>query len=195
MTLSLLFSVLRGAILAVNLFALTVALIAWGVRSRRISPFNRWALMVRRWGDPLIRATERRLLASGGDPTTAPWWLLGTTVVGGLALLSAAQWAVAAGFTVEAAAEAGPRGLLALAVDLAYDVVVFALLVRVVGSWFGIGRWTRWMRPAYHVTDWIVGPLSRAIPPLGVVDVSPLAAWLLLWMIRGLIVSVVLRAG
>lgn len=195
MTLAYCFFVLRGLVLAANLFALTIALIAWAVRSRRISPFNRWALMVRRWGDPLVRATERRLLASGGDPTTAPWWLLGTTLVGGLLLLSVAQWLVDAGFTVRAAAESGPVELVALAVNVAYDVVVLALVMRVLGSWFGVGRWTRWMRPAYQLTDWIVRPLARVIPPLGVVDVSPLVAWLLLWMARGLVVYVVLRAG
>lgn len=195
MTLAYGFFVLRGLVLAANLFALTIALIAWGVRRRRISPFDRWAGMIRRWGDPLVRATERRLLASGGDPTTAPWWLLGTTLIGGLLLLSLAQWLVEAGFTVRAAAQSGPVGIAALTINVAYDVVVFALLMRVLGSWFGVGRWTRWMRPAYRITDWIVQPLARVIPPLGVIDVSPLAAWLVLWMVRGLLVYVVLRAG
>lgn len=195
MTLAYCFFVLRGLVLAANLFALTIALIAWAVRSRRISPFNRWAGMVRRWGDPLVRATERRLLASGGDPTSAPWWLLGTTIVGGLLLLSVAHWLVDAGFTVRLAAESGPVEMVALAVTVAYDVVVIALVMRVLGSWFGVGRWTRWMRPAYQITDWIVQPLARVIPPLGVIDVSPLVAWLLLWILRGLVVYIVLRAG
>ncbi|MGH7592165.1 MAG: YggT family protein [Gemmatimonadales bacterium] len=194
MTLAYCFFVLRIAVFAANLFALTIALIAWAVRTRRISPFNRWASTVRRWGDPLVRATERRLLASGGDPTTAPWWLLGTTLVGGLLLLSVAQWLVEAGFTVQAAAESGPVEMIALAINVAYGVVVLALVMRVLGSWFGIGRWTRWMRPAYQLTDWIVRPLSRLIPPLGMFDVSPLVAWLLLWMVRGLVVYVLLRA-
>jgi len=54
----------------------------------------------------------------------------------------------------------------------------------VIASWFGLFRYSRWIRPAYILTDWIVEPLRRVVPPLGTMDVSPLVAWLGLYLIR-----------
>jgi uncharacterized protein YggT (Ycf19 family) len=45
------------------------------------------------------------------------------------------------------------------------------------------------MRPAYVLTDWIVEPLRRALPPLGVFDLSPLAALFVVWAIQRLLLS------
>jgi YggT family protein len=44
------------------------------------------------------------------------------------------------------------------------------------------------MRPFYLLTDWIVEPLRRIIPPLGIFDISPLVAWLLVQLVVGLVV-------
>ena len=55
-----------------------------------------------------------------------------------------------------------------------------------------MGRWpNRWLRPAYRITDWIVEPLRRVIPPIGVIDITPLAAWLLLQILLGIILRLI----
>jgi YggT family protein len=89
------------------------------------------------------------------------------------------------------AAEAGPRGITRLVVYYATQLILFALLARVIGSWFGVGRYNRWMRPMYVLTDWIVEPLRRIIPPLGIVDITPLVAWFLLLLLRGWVISLI----
>ena len=75
---------------------------------------------------------------------------------------------------------AGPRGIAAFLIASAFDLVILALLIRVIGSWFGIGRWTPWMRPLHVITDWIVRPMQRIVPPVGGFDLSPLAAYFVL---------------
>ena len=192
MILSLVFQILRAAVLAATVLTLAIALTDWAVRAGHLTPFHWWTRLMRRVGDPLTRPVERRLAPAGGDPRTAPWWLLAFTLLGGLLTLSIAQWLVNAGYTVHAAFSTGPTGVAAMVLGLAYDTLILALAMRVVGTWFGIGRWTRWMRPAYQITDWIVMPLSRVIPPLGAVDLSPLAAWLALWVARGLLLRLIL---
>src|SRR5207244_12533969 len=73
-----------------------------------------------------------------------------------------------------------------------YSVLFAALLLRVIGSWFGLFRYSRWMRPAYAVTDWLVEPIRRLLPPMGALDWSPLVAWLVLWLLKQLLLNVVL---
>src|SRR5207249_4048908 len=62
--------------------------------------------------------------------------------------------------------------------------VAGALLLRVVASWLGWFRYSRWIRPAYALTDWLVEPIRRLLPPAGAIDFSPLVAWLVLWVLR-----------
>src|SRR6266581_2810349 len=45
-----------------------------------------------------------------------------------------------------------------------------ALIVRVVAAWFGMFRYSRWIRPAYILTDWIVAPVRRIVPLVGAFD-------------------------
>src|SRR6266545_4492292 len=75
---------------------------------------------------------------------------------------------------------------------VAYNVLVFALMVRVIAAWFGVFRYSRWMRPVYALTDWLVEPIRRVLPPMGALDWSPLVAWLALWILKQLLLSVVM---
>ena len=178
---------LRAAVLAATLFSLAIALTARLIRMGQLGPFNPWSRFIRRTGDPLVRWMERRVVRAGGDPRAAPWWLLILVVAAGLVLLSTVEWLTSFAYTVRYAVAEGAVGITALILTLLYDVEVLALIVRVVGSWFGMGRWNRWTRPAYRLTDWVVTPLARVIPTWGTIDVTPLAAWFMLWVIRQLL--------
>jgi YggT family protein len=192
-TFQLALTVLRYAVLAATLVALAIALTAQAIRSGRLTPFHPWSRSVRRTTDPVLRWMERRVVRAGGDPRSAPWWLLVLAVGGGLLLLSLVGWV--AGFldALRYAFAAGPVGVAAFALALAYDLVVLALFIRVIGSWFGMGRWHPWLRPAYRLTDWIVTPLGRIIPAIGAVDITPLAAWFVLWVARQLLFTILAR--
>jgi YggT family protein len=45
------------------------------------------------------------------------------------------------------------------------------------------------VRPAYILTDWIVAPIRRVVPPLGAVDLSPLVAMMVLSILRQILLS------
>ena len=53
-------------------------------------------------------------------------------------------------------------------------------------------RYSRWLRPAYWLTDWVVEPLRRVLPPFGMFDLSPLAAIFVLWILRAVIFAILL---
>jgi len=107
----------------------------------------------------------------------------------GAVVLSLLDWVLSVVLQVADAAGGGPRALVRLGVVVVYNVFFIALLVRVFGSWFGAFRYSRWMRPAYVLTDWLVEPLRRMLPPMGIFDFSPLAALLVLWVLKTFLLS------
>lgn len=187
----LLLAVVRGAVALGCGAAAVVALTHLAVRRGRLGLFSWWARTVRGAAAPALRPIERRLLARGGNPQDAPYWLFGLALLGGLALVSLTQWSLGAVAYARYAARGGVRGVLALLVRAGATVLSVALVVRALGSWVGIGRWTRWMRPCYALTDWIVSPLQRVIPPIAGMDLSPVAAWILVQMAAGLLLGVI----
>jgi YggT family protein len=41
------------------------------------------------------------------------------------------------------------------------------------------------------MTEWLVAPIRRVLPPVGMFDLSPLVAWLALTVLRSLLLSLV----
>jgi YggT family protein len=185
-------NVVRTLVFAVFALSVLVALGSWAVRTRRINPFGKLAQTIGRTTDPILQPIERWLIARGTNPQNAGWWLLGISVVGGIIAVTLTEWVIVQMVRLASAGEAGPRGVFRLIVYYAAQLVTIALIVRVVGSWFGKGRLNKWMKPAYRLTDWIVEPLRRIVPPLGMFDITPIVAYLLIqWLILPLIMRVI----
>jgi YggT family protein len=189
---ALLDSVTRGFVVAVFAYAVVVAATHWAVRSHRLNPFGGWARFVRRISEPVLRPLERRILRAGGSPSDAPLWLLGIALVGGLVLISLMRWAIGVTYELGALAQAQPRDWLIAAVSWVFRILMVALLVRVIGSWFGVSPYAKWMRPFVWLTEWLLEPLRRLLPPFGPLDLSPMVAYLLLWIAQQAIVRALL---
>ncbi|MEE8250831.1 MAG: YggT family protein [Gemmatimonadales bacterium] len=182
--------ILRVVVFAVFAGSVVVAVGSWLVRSKRINPFGSTAKMIRSLADPVLSPLERLILRRGGNPQNAEWWLLGITAVGGIVVISLTGWIGRQLALVAAAGSSGPRGLLRLSIYYAGQIVLISLVVRVIGSWFGVGRFSKWMRPFYLLTDWIVQPLRRIIPPIGRIDITPIVAWFALQIVLGWIIRI-----
>jgi YggT family protein len=182
--------VIRTLVITALVYASVVALTHWAIRTRRISPFSAWPRLVRKLSDPVVLRLERRVIAAGGSPQNAPLWLVGLVIAGGLVLLSLMHWllGIVAGLSV--ATRGGPRVWLRLVVSAVFTVLMAALLIRVIASWFGIGPYRRWMRPIFALTSWLIDPIRRVLPPFGMFDFSPMVAWLVLYVVRGFVLGV-----
>ncbi|HXG43357.1 MAG TPA: YggT family protein [Gemmatimonadales bacterium] len=167
-----------------------VAATHWAVRARWLDAFGPFPRLVREVSAPFVRWMERRLLRAGGNPVQAPYWLFLAVVVGGLILLGVLAWLLRFIAQLVWAAQS-PGSLGYLLVNLAFQLVIIALIVRVVASWIGIGEYRRWMRPVYHLTEWLLGPLRRVIPPLGLVDITPLVAYFILILAQRFVLKVI----
>lgn len=182
---------LRYLVFAAFATSVLVALASWLVRTRRISPFGALGRTLRTASAPLIRPIETRLVRAGGNPVHAGWWLVVAVAAAGVLLITLWNWLVDTAFSVAAAYAAGPRAMIVLAVDVVYRILFVALWVRVLAGWFGYFRYSRWARPAYALTDWLVEPIRRVLPPAGGFDWSPLAALLALWVLKRVLLTIV----
>lgn len=139
---------------------------------------------MRRWSDPILKPFERRVISWGGNPQDAPLWLAGAVLLAGLALILVVRWLLETVVALDAMRGAGSGAWLRLVISALFSLLMTAILIRVIGSWLGAGRYNRWMRPFYRVTDWIIEPIRRRLPPFGAIDLSPVAAYLLLLLLR-----------
>ena len=185
------FSVLDVAVRMVVIVALAyaavVALTHWATRSRRINPFGAWARFIRKLSDPLLLPLERRIIRFGGSPQNAPLWLLVIVIGAGLVLLSLTSWLIGTAAGLMMIAHGGARVWVRVLVDAIFTVLMAAILIRVIGSWLGVGPYNRWMRPVYALTSWLIDPIRKILPPMGMIDFSPMVAWLVLYVVRGFV--------
>src|SRR5690606_24828691 len=65
--------VARMAFLVIGIGTAVGCALAWGVRTRRISPFSAVARVTRSVMDPLIGPVELRVIRAGGGGAAAPW--------------------------------------------------------------------------------------------------------------------------
>jgi YggT family protein len=181
----------RTLVIVALAYASLVALTHWAVRTRRIGPFGAWPRSVRRISDPVLLRLEKRIIAAGGSPQNAPLWLLGLVIAAGLILVSLTNWFIGILAGLSAAVNGGPRVWLRLAVSAVFTILMAAILIRVIASWLGIGPYRRWMRPVVALTSWLIEPIRRILPPMGMFDFSPMVAWLVLYVVRGFVLGMI----
>jgi YggT family protein len=51
------------------------------------------------------------------------------------------------------------------------------------------------MRFLFDVTEPLLGPLRRIIPPLGWIDISPIVAFIILWLFQAAIAGTLIRGA
>lgn len=180
---------LRSVFLAVGVALAVLATLDWAVRTRRLAPFSGVARFTRSRIDPRLAGVERQVVRAGGHASATPWWgLVGYVVVAALVL---AAVDMTAGLLREAmlASTMGGMGVLFLLVRWTFAFLRFALLVRVVSSWFPRMAYSRWIRWSFGATEWMLRPLRAVLPSLGVVDITPIVAYFALQLLQAVLES------
>lgn len=77
-------------------------------------------------------------------------------------------------------------------VDILFQALIFAILARVLLSWFRIAPYNPAVRFLNDITEPILAPLRRVIPPLGLLDITPLVALFLLSIVRDMLINALL---
>jgi YggT family protein len=81
--------------------------------------------------------------------------------------------------------------LLIYFIDVFFTLLSLAILARVLLSWIRVSPYHPAVEFLYRITEPILAPLRRAIPPLGMVDISPVIALILLQIIQQILVAII----
>ena len=157
----------------------------WAVRTRRVNLFGGVARFARTKIDPMLAPIERRVVAAGGAPASAPLWGLAAVVIGGILLVSLLNFITGELYQMMFAVGSGPAGIFKLIVSWLFDFVRIAILVRVISSWLPISPYSKWIHWSYAVSEPILRPLRQVIPSLGMIDITPIIAYFLIGFIQG----------
>ncbi len=164
--------------------AALICVVDWLVRTRRISPFSWVARFIRARIDPLVAPIERMVLRAGGRPSSAAWWAFLALVVIGILVISLLQL-VGGLLTQVVMVSYDPRRVPALLIGWAFSILQLALIVRVIASWLPVSPRAWWLHWSFVLTEWMLAPLRRLIPRIGMIDITPLVAWFALSLIQG----------
>jgi YggT family protein len=175
--------VVRVVVFWLAVVVAVLAVLDWSVRTRRVNPFSLIGRYTRRFIDPLMRPVERLVVRRGGLPANAPWWALGFVVVGGLLLLTLLNH-LAGFFANVVFGLSSPARFGVMLLSWVFGLLKLAIAVRVISSWVRVSPYSKWVRWSFTLTEWLMAPLRRVIPPLGMVDVTPFVAYLLIVIVQ-----------
>ena len=186
--LALVSATLRTVLLAGGIAFAGVATVDWAVRTRRLNPFSGVSRFMRTRVEPRLAGVERQVTRVGGHPASTPWWALVLYVVFAALLLAALDMLSSLLREALVATSMGRAGLLLLVVRWIFAFLRLALLVRVAASWFPRLATRRWVAWSFGATEWMLRPLRRVVPTMGVMDITPIVAYFALqiaqWMVE-----------
>ena len=88
------------------------------------------------------------------------------------------------------------RDDIATYVDALFVVYSVVILVRILLSWVRVSPMRQPWRAIhtffYESTDWFLNFFRRVIPPVGILDISPIVALIVLWILQRLAVELIL---
>lgn len=191
------FQLIWYVIVAAIIAVIALMLVRFILNYADLNPFSRPVIFVRRLTDPFVNPVRRALIGFGIKPNGAPLFVVLLAILLGyfVLMLSASILNTAAGIVLSVAS-LGAGGVVALFGYVLYGLLsLYSLLIvmRIIFSWGQVSYGNRVMRFLTNATDPILLPLRRMIPPLGMFDISPIVAFLIIWLFQGAIAMTLLR--
>ena len=164
-----------------------------------LNPFGATHRTVRRLTDPLVIPARGALREFRADPKFAPIIVIVIVILFGFMgfqLLGIIERMVlSVFFSLEAGDVAAIVGSILYGLISVYILLLF---VRVIFQMARVSYTNRLMRFLVNITEPLLGPLRRMIPlvrlgTMGMMDISPIVAFIILWVIQAAIAGTLLR--
>ncbi len=184
---------IQYAVAAVVLGVIVLMLVRLLLNFADLNPFSRPVIFMRRLSDPLVNPVRRSLIQFGFGPNITPLVVILISVLLGWFVLQLAQ-SILFTFAGVVASIQSARVIAVVGYLLYGFLSIYMLLItiRIIFSWGNVSYSNRVMRFLVNATDPLLVPLRRLVPPLGVFDLSPLVALLILWLLKTAVAAVLL---
>jgi YggT family protein len=159
-----------------------------------LNPFGWPARTLRRLTDPFVMPVRGALRGFGVDPKFAPLVVILLAVLLGYFVLqlvgTLASTIAGVILSIQNGAMISVLGFILYGLISIYILLIF---IRIIFSWGMVSYGNRIMRFLVDATEPLLAPLRRIIPPLGRMDISPIFAFLILWLFQQAIAGTLLR--
>ena len=85
------------------------------------------------------------------------------------------------------------RGFILYFVWILFTILQFAIIIRALMSWFNPSPDNPIARVVYELTEPVLAPLRRIVPRIGMIDITPIVAILLMNVIQQVLDSTLSR--
>jgi YggT family protein len=182
------------AVIAAVVGVLVLVLLRFIANQADLNPFAWSSLTIRRLTDPFIGPIRRGLMGFGVDPKYAPLIaILLTIVLGWFSLqLVASVTNTLAGILYSL----GRHQVVPVIGYVLYGLVslyILLIFIRIIFSWGMASYSNRVMRFLVSSTEPLLGPLRSRVPLVGNFDISPIVAFVILWLLQAAIARTLLQ--
>ncbi len=197
LVLGAIFQLVWYAVVAVIVAVIALMVVRFALNYADLNPFSRPVIFVRRLTDPLVNPVRRALLGFGIHANGAPLVVILLAILLGyfVQLLSAGVLDTVAGVALSVSSMR-PGGVVALVGYLLHGALTLYMLfvvIRIIFSWGQVSYANRVMRFLVNATEPLLAPLRRTVPPVGVFDISPIVAFIIIWLFQAAIRMTLLR--
>ena len=192
-----LFQFISWGVTAIVFAAIVLVVLRSLINYMDLNPFSWLAVTLRRSTEPILRPVRAVLIGFRVDPKIAPFIVIILVIVAGYLLVqvvSGVLWTIAGVIYALTSRQLGtPVAIAGYLLFGLLELYMLAIFVRIVFSFVGVGYGNRLMRFLYRITEPLLGPLRRMVPPVGMFDVSPMVAVIIVWVCKAAVAGLLLK--
>ena len=162
-----------------------------------VNPFTWSARTVRRLTDPVVMPVRRMLLGFRIDPRAAPF-------VAAVLIILVAFFAIqvmssflntVAGilYALAGGKQGAPVAIVGYLMFGCLGLYTLMIFIRIIFSWGTVSHSNSWLRFMIRITEPLLAPLRRTIKPVGMFDISPIIAFVIVWLCQMAVAGTLLR--
>ena len=185
---------LENATIALIVAFIVLMLIRLIVDSMDLNPFGATHRTVRRLTDSFVIPLRGLLREFHADPKYTPILVIVIAILTGLLALNLIGTLSRMVIGIALALRMGsPAAVLGFILHGLISIYILMIFVRIVLTMAMVSYMNRTMRFLVDATEPLLGPLRHKVPPVGRWDISPIVAFVLLWLLQAAISATLLR--